>query len=252
VHKVCVIGDSHVGALKLGWPRINDEFSNVAVTWFAATQTLYDGLEIAHEKLLATTHDLIEKFEVTSGGLHAIDPDYDLYLICGLKLAPQHALNVRKEYWSRHSGAIPASVFETEFPDTIERELRKSQSARTLKMLHAISKAPIGLIAIPRPHEFDERAEKSTPDVVQRNRMLADAFETACRRLADASGAIFLPQPAETLSRGNAMVTQPVFAARSSGDPDRGHKNAAYGAIVLRDALSAMVPAIASFRHAVR
>lgn len=251
MHKICVIGDSHVAALRLGWPKIKSEFPDIAFTWFAASHLLYDGLEIANEKLLATTKDLIERFEYTSQGLRAIDADYDLYLICGLKLAPQQAFVARKEYWSGH-GAIPASAFDKEIPLTIAAELHRSTSARTLAMLRKITEAPIALIAIPRPHGLDESADPPLQAAVRRNRMLADAFETACRHIAEENGAIFLPQPAETLTPGNAMYSQSIFAARSLEDPDRGHKNTAYGAIVLRAALRQMLPAIASFRHAAR
>jgi hypothetical protein len=238
--KVCVIGDSHAAALTLGWPSIKSAFPDLAFTWFAANETLYDGLVLADGKLMATTQELIERFEYTSRGLRAIAGDYDLYLLCGLKLAPQQAFVARKEYWSRH-GAIPVAAFKTEIPEAIEAELRNSAAARMLAMLRTIASAPIGAIAIPRPHSFDE-PRALAPAAIRRLRLLADAFETACRRVAEEHGAIFLPQPAETLADDNAMGSKSVFAARPKEDPDRGHKNAAYGAIVLRDALRTMLP----------
>lgn len=252
MHKVCIIGDSHVAALRKGWAGIKSEFPDFVLTYFAAEEAPYEGLVIQDGSLLAANPKLAEMFELTSGGLRVIGPDYDLYILCGLKLTPQHALIVRKEYWSRHKDAIPVEVFETEFATAIEADLRRSQSARTLKMLRATTKAPIALIANPRPHEFDETVKNPPQSAIRSNRMLADAFETACRRIAEESAAVFLPQPGETLSSHNALNTKPVFAARSSDDPDRGHKNAAYGAIVLRDALSVMGPSIGSFRHASR
>jgi hypothetical protein len=245
--KICVIGDSHVAALTLGWRTIKGEFPGTVFAWFAANQTLYDGLVREGGTLVATTPELIERFEYTSQGSRTIAGDCDLYLVCGLRLAPQDAFVARKEYWSRH-GAIPPKAFKTEIPDAIEAGLRQSQAARALAMLRAITQAPIGVIAIPRPHNFEE-PQDATPPIVRRNRLLADAFETACRRIAEAHDAVFLPQPAETLVPHNAMASLSVFAARPKEDPDRGHKNAAYGAIVLADALRAMAPHVASFRH---
>ncbi len=239
--KVCIVGDSHVAALNLGWPQIKADFPGTTITCFAANQTLYDGLVVADGTLLATAPELIERYEYTSRGQRAIAGDYDLYLVCGLKLAPQQAFIARKEYWSRHGGAIPATAFEHEIPDAIASELRGSTAARTLAKLRAITQAPTGVIAIPRPHSFDE-PEPTTRAMVRRSRLLADAFEAACRRVAEEHGAVFLPQPAETLTEDDAMESKVEFAARPKEDPDRGHKNAAYGAIILRHAL-------ASFRH---
>ena len=86
--KICVIGNSHVGCLKLGWDLVRAEFPGVALTFFAARGRMMRGLEVDDGKLVARNAELKSHMAFTSGGVHEILPqDYDGFVMYGLALS---------------------------------------------------------------------------------------------------------------------------------------------------------------------
>ncbi|WP_198036700.1 hypothetical protein [Halomonas sp. GT] len=83
--KICVIGNSHVGALKRAWKSMPDRHSSATITFFASRGKSLEGLVADGGKLIPETEALKKSLEFTSGGKQLIDPDeYDIFLVYGL------------------------------------------------------------------------------------------------------------------------------------------------------------------------
>lgn len=235
---VCLIGDSHLAALKMGWPAIQADFPDVSLRFYAGGAATMLGLEVQDGALVAAAPELRRKFEMTSGGSYKIADVYDLYVLCGLGLSVRLARDVFRK--------IPAQA-DAESLDALTARLR-TELAGTLMMtvlgqLRRITEARTLVVASPHPAEADmgisARLKRRGLDGVA-----GRVFNDACRMMAGDQGAGFLPQPDATLSE-SAIATDSRYARQPSRftvqDPedDLRHMNDKYGAIVLRAALSA-------------
>lgn len=87
--KICVIGNSHVGALKRGWDLIAPQHPKVEITFFAHRGDGMASVKVENGSLVPTTNELNVAISHTSGGLNRITPDdYDIFLIYGLRAKP--------------------------------------------------------------------------------------------------------------------------------------------------------------------
>lgn len=83
--KICVIGNSHIASLKLGWDTLKPAFPGIELTFFGARARALDGLAVRGDALVAGDKELAKALEVTSGGLSRIAAaDYDVFLVYGL------------------------------------------------------------------------------------------------------------------------------------------------------------------------
>lgn len=87
--KLCILGDSHTGALKRAWDRLvePDLKNKFDITFFASRGEGLSGLRLHEKFLIPTSKKLKSNLEFTSNGLSFIDIEkYDLFLIYGLGL----------------------------------------------------------------------------------------------------------------------------------------------------------------------
>jgi hypothetical protein len=248
--QICIIGDSHVAALRSGWHHAAAEFPDLQITFFAGMNRYMGGLERADGALIATTTELRQAFERTSNGLFRIENSYDHFLLCGLGARSNIAIETRKALLAAAGAKYPG---DTEFVGAIRDALEKTQMARVLALLRQITKAPVGIIAAPFAEYEKDAAAINAAQIAKREKLLGD-FNTACRALAEENQAIFLPQPDETRDI-SVLNTKAEFSHRSlkakDQEPDPVHKNAAYGAIALRAALRTMTSENAISEHLV-
>lgn len=236
---VCLIGNSHLGALKLGWPSIVAEFSKMEQDFYASAG---DSLELAvsGNRLEPATHDVRQRLAYTSGKSGDIEANYDAYIVCGLLLSFARAMNAfRKTVSELRASGQTFKVITVTATDSMHESLRPLLFAEVLAKLREITKAPIYVIATPLPAlerhpEFENLGGylKST---------LLPAYHTACERIVHEFNATFLPQPAETTgpleftTRKEFYLLPPENVAAEKAVHT--HMNAAFGAIVLKDAL---------------
>jgi hypothetical protein len=239
--RVCIIGDSHIAALKSGWDLIQNRFASADVTFFGAARPNFADLAVSGGKLMATSRRLQLLFEKISGGLIAITGDFDRYILCGLggNLATVSAF-VRLYAAERHgrgSGVRPLS--DACYQACLRGLLDASMMAVVLGKLRQITGAPTALVSspFPGPREGFEAIYETGDD-----RIIAAQFIAAFEELAKAHGARFVPQARETLS--GPLVTESAFfegAVRLfEGEDDQLHANGRYGAIMLALALEAL------------
>ena len=85
--KICVIGDSHVGALKQGWEKVKHDFPEFSLTFFASRGKLLTHLKVEQGKLQTDRPHIRKHLKQTSGGLDHVDPEsFDVFLVYGLEM----------------------------------------------------------------------------------------------------------------------------------------------------------------------
>jgi hypothetical protein len=130
--RLCIIGDSHVGALKQAIDVLNNSDIFSQVVFFAKGS---DGMRnlVADKntkKLMPGTRSLGRSFELTSQGLNHIDPiDYDCFLVYGLGYQP----------YFKHSPFVSEQLDQVHFEDTFNTKLLGS----VVRKLREVTDKPI-------------------------------------------------------------------------------------------------------------
>ena len=87
--KLCILGNSHTGSLKLGWDMIAHQYPSVEITFFANRQRKMEAFQVEDGILVPDNEALKTAIAYTSGGLTAINMQhYDVCLLYGLDLDP--------------------------------------------------------------------------------------------------------------------------------------------------------------------
>jgi hypothetical protein len=243
--RVCFIGDSHLATLKFGLSSVADDFSNIEATFFASHGKTMRDLALSGNRIVPGNESLASFLERTSNGRIAIDGKFDVYLVHGLEISlAVPLLMIRALKTDPTLPEWPPQDGDDSFRKSLRAALRRSISARIVKMLREITRAPV--LFSPAPVSAAQ-----LPDLRQRlvrrdeNTRLVEMFEDECSALARRMDAIFLPQPLVT--RGDdGVATKPAysqsparFSAALAAVEDKSHMNAEYGAAVLRDFLRA-------------
>jgi hypothetical protein len=86
--RLCVVGNSHAGCLKLAWDELRKSQVDTSLTFFAASPQRLVGLRLDGSTLKPETPALREIFSHTSGGLDVVDLlAYDAILLVGLEVS---------------------------------------------------------------------------------------------------------------------------------------------------------------------
>ena len=242
---VCLIGNSHVANLKLALPSVQPDFPDVRTIFFASDGTTME-LDVVSGRLVARTGYVRERMAMTSGTMGDIEPIYDAYVPCGLTLSSVRAMRT-------YPATMQALRRASRDKDATAQDLAAGMAPQILQSLafdiatklRRLTDAPIFIVATPltayeRHTAMWQRYESK--GVVE---LLAAAFDLACHSAAKDIGAVFVPQPFETVGP-NALTTRPEFYRLSVEETaaeraNHAHMNAAFGAIVLRDVLRRIV-----------
>ncbi|HEX4862361.1 MAG TPA: hypothetical protein VFV07_14085 [Rhizomicrobium sp.] len=223
------MGDSHAAALSRGWRRIQNDFPETEITFFAGDKAEWHNVHAGGNKLVADSPRLREQFNRSAKGLEEIAADFDAYILCSLNLGILMPLGFwasgRYPDWESYRAAVNAFV-------------RHSGAAHILGELRKLTATPVFVAAAPfQPQAFCKWSPGLDEATALRLRAL---FEDECRALAEDHAAIFVPQPEETLAP-NKVTTKMAFAAisRDPSREDTRHCNEEYGAIAMAKILKA-------------
>jgi hypothetical protein len=228
VVSICIIGDSHIGALRLAWNRLVKENDGIEIAFFAAAYDEINGLQPVDGRLVADNDNLRELL-VRTGKQPEIAATYDVYVLCGMHLENRAALRVyrmekqKKKRWPRKRRIRK-----------VIRALRDSAAIRTLTKLRQCTRAPAILIGT--PYQPDGETIVLKRKRAGEGAQIKKIFDKACNMLAAEAGASFLPQPKETIAPGR---TTTLAHLRHSKGGDNTHMNADYGVIVMLQILKA-------------
>ncbi len=251
--RICLIGDSHVAALKLGWDQIRGECPQARLTFFGSAGDTCERIKLKGRSLVPVADLVKENFKRTSGGLESIElKHFDCFVLVALGFGPASALDVAAEFsWcdtrlDQRKRLVSRECFEQAVTDA----LRHSLAVRTgLKIRPAVSK-PVYILAQPgRSLAYMERetfrqAHAAAPAGAWE--LLGGLWTECAAKVAAETGIGVLHQPGDTLR--NHLFTDPRYtdgAVRLKGDlqtkqPElnTAHMNAAYGATTLKTVLS--------------
>jgi len=87
---VCLIGNSHLAVLKLGWPDIQASFADVELDFYAAAGGSV-AVAVSNGCLVPADDATRKRFAITSGKNGDIEPNYSAYVLCGLMLSAMTA-----------------------------------------------------------------------------------------------------------------------------------------------------------------
>lgn len=123
--EICIMGNSHTGALKQAWDMITDDFPTINITFFAQGQDKLKYLIVQNDKLIPNREGFAKALEFISGGKREIDPiEYDVFLLYGL--------NARANFF------ISNNTFSTAVINTAMKDL--TNGSLSLKLLQRLRK----------------------------------------------------------------------------------------------------------------
>lgn len=221
---LCIIGNSHTGALKRAWDKVHTQNPDINITFFAHRAHGLKGLKIKENSLTPDNENLKKALEFTSGGINTILPDnYDYILIYGLGAKPNFSDN---KFFSKEVQVLAAKDLTL---DTLSFEI--------LKKIRSITDKKIFIGHDPLKTTYNIR---HTGKAVQYEK----GIENINNLIYSHFNAELVAQPAETTVNGNA--THPAFSKGSKrlsvGDSaddelhpekDIGHMNDEFGVIWL-------------------
>jgi hypothetical protein len=247
--RLCVLGDSHVAALKTGWDEIPEaQKAHLSVTYFGAQSQLLEGLEVQERSLITHSEHLSNKLAATSNGKTSIDVgDYDLFLIVGLSLNLRRLMTGplsrhRTISYNTRAGNIYL-ISDACLMACANGVLGNSLAFETAEKLKSAGATRIAMIPQPAP----------SPQLLERDRggdlfreflkngdgpEVYRLFRDAILSLSKAHSVEFVEQPLQTrqdgfftkleFSTGSVRLTERFDSPHSN--LDFGHMNGRYGA----------------------
>jgi hypothetical protein len=113
---ICLIGNSHLAVLKLGWPDVQDQFAGMELEFYASAGASLD-LAVSNGCLVPANRPTQKRLAITSGKSGEIAPDFSAYIVCGLTLS---AMTAVRAFTTRL----------TELRDAHQAQLRRTPTSR--------------------------------------------------------------------------------------------------------------------------
>jgi hypothetical protein len=228
--KICVIGNSHLAALKAGWEDIRAEYPHIDVTWFDAKSRQLAGLEVRGGALVPMRDDLREMMQYTSAGKDRIEAGYDCYFVVGCELSFYKLVLL---------------VQESEGIADAEAVSGTSRAAMIAYQLRKITDGPVAVLPVPYSSQLAAEDAYGWTGGEEALVNLDVLYRGTLRDLGREHGFKPLLQPERTIR--NTVFTKVQFRLggdtlqlkKASGRNDGLHMNARFGAMYLLEALDA-------------
>ncbi|MCK7544319.1 hypothetical protein MLC59_09085 [Marinobacter bryozoorum] len=232
---VCVIGNSHVGALKKAWDELACDYPNVNLFFFARGSNSLEYLNVKNGFLVPGNDKVKQAFIYTSGGRESVDPkEYDVFLVYGLGLGGFFVGN--DSFYSR-------SLLQQACID----HLKKTLSLNVFKKLRSITdkKIYVGHSPLPAAHKVDE-SDCNNLDYF-------NGIEVLNSHFYEGLNSMILPQPEKTLCSGRFTCRSYSSGSFTLDVGNKGggelhpevdvkHMNKMFGRLWLVDFLSELLP----------
>ena len=242
---VCMIGNSHVAALKLAWsnrpPEIKD---GTTITFFSAQNRLMSRIERKGAKLVSGSEELAEKLRYTSGGQDSIKlKEYDAFVLVG------SGFGIDIPRLTEECGTIaPAGgeklMSQSMLSATVEAHMEKSMSLQLSRTIREVTDVPIVLVGAPFVSERELLEPPLSGQPWLKDKAFLVPYVEACRaageRVAKRAGFSIVWQAEETYAlpgfTSETFNRNPVrFQMRGPNTPefDAKHGNEDYGVLML-------------------
>ena len=248
--KVCVIGNSHIAALKLGWDLLvaQGQAPDLAPTFFGAPSDGVRHIRAEGGALVPKRDDIAGHFTTMAGKDRIILDDYDLFFLVGLNISVKRILRFYKTHaWVGLKGTEGKVLVHPGFARDFLTE-RYGDTLMGVTLAHLAGRKVVAM-AEPFWAEWIRGGAPETAEYGWDRAILAGdgpALGAMFRQTVAAAlpGARFLPQPEATVAHG--ITTANAFNKDASrlisgegGGTDAAHMNADFGA-ALWPALAAM------------
>jgi hypothetical protein len=248
---ICIIGDSHLAALKLGWDEMRPQYPYFALDMFGSPKDRLWNTEFISGKIIPTNALVKNSFLMTSSRDHIPVADYDAFCVvgCGFDVGRViEKLTLHYLFRSKTQGAhlVSDGCFKTSVVEALEATL----AAKICRMVRQGSRCPIFIF--PQPFRSDMILKVRHPRgrfdqlelLIQRgdDKLIHDLFRDSCSEFSKKTGVAVIHQPDETragniltkrLYNEGAVRLQPGFA-RKHKQWDCTHMNKDYGVAALR------------------
>lgn len=251
--KICIIGDSHVGAMKLGWDEISSEYPDVEIVFFAAArsgmrQLTNDG------SVLSIKKDLPREKVEQLGEYGSIDiEDFDAILCVGMGLLIHPFVKHQREHLlpgQSTSSRTQHYVSEDAYLESWIEIFEKSPLQHVLNVLGNAKASSVFVSFKPLVStDVSKKKDKVAKAYIElgENKKDRDRLWSILHRGIETvlpASATFFPQPEETVL--NELLTKSKYSVRSTrlmapdeehGIDDHKHMNASYGVAYIRNFL---------------
>lgn len=252
MNTLCILGNSHAGAIKLGWDDIAAEYPGWNTVFFGAHFDHWPDARVTDATLTFASADAQAMCRFTSGGLDHVDfRRYSAFAIVALDLQPAHQVRLFGKHRLSGMGAPASHLFSRNcMRETVLASMRNTVAMGLARTVRSASDAPVVMIAAPLPSEsiselpagtFPLQEKIANPELQAE---LQPVWRAAARAVAAENGALFLPQPKETLSdhdcftRHEYALEAVSLEGKTKPKVDMFHMGRRYGAAVTRSLLS--------------
>ncbi|MCD2181236.1 hypothetical protein [Rhizobium sp. GN54] len=250
---ICVIGNSHIGALKLGWERLKGNYDH-QLSFLGVPGAHFRKLAVQDGKVVATTQISQRYFSKTMDTEAIALESYDAIIVvaAGLGLLKTMELTDRwRPYWLLDDGALGASaefdlVSTKVFEELVAAKVRKSFAHKFVSRISQQGAAAVLYMPTPLPSSDAKLRTQYTNPVLglltgAKGRELASVYFDAVEKVMR-SERVMRP-PAHILVDGamtDSRYSRGSVRLDSESDHpehDLQHMNADYGALILEAAL---------------
>lgn len=252
--RLCVVGNSHIGAFKQGWRG----HPTIEATFFGAGGNGLKSAVLEGRTLTVRDEVSLASFVHTSDGHSSIAIDaFDAFVVIGAGLGLASATIFLRE-WTLIDWPVADLRLMSRplLAEAIRSRVLGSVSLQVADMLASLSAAPILIVPEPAPNAIITRTEDwwwSQPAVMAELRGLyADALQTIGSRYAVVLPAAELEvdetftRPEFTRGPGKVARTLIPGVAKIKGDGDLYHMNDRYGAAMWAPVIAALASAESS------
>lgn len=254
--KICLIGNSHLVALRAGWDTIKDDHPDISADFFAIARSGFRNAELDGTTLIPTRPRQRAQMAEFSGADSIDLSAYDAFAFVGFVIGLPRVLR----YLQGHgiAGEIedtPQIVPYAMLQDAWDEQLSTTALPRLTELVRQVSDAPI--VNLVRPmrsalilDEDSTRAAFYSQEVDRDGLPYANTLVDRLMAPHHAAGMVTLAQPHETTVKG--LLTRKRYSDAPErlpdGNPPKGgvevnHMNAAFGADCMVHILDALVPA---------
>ncbi len=242
--KICVLGNSHIAALKGGWETAAPA-KPLSPDFFGALSKGMESLALIDGKLLPSDPEAAAFYcDISGKGTGAIPEDYEAFVLCGMGMFPNPVFNNYASYAtpSTHNTSAEYYVSDACLDDLLWDHIDRSMMMHCARLVRGVTDAPVHLVWQAFWSEalfnIEWRAAQMSPILENNDQDYIHARMRAVEtRLAD-EGFSVLQQPKDTLAQG--VMTKEEFSRGSvlfreglnqpHRDNDVFHMNSDYGA----------------------
>lgn len=206
---ICVVGNSHISALKGGWELIKDEYPSQQIRFFGGLKKSLMGLDNIDGKLGLHNAEDAEFFKKISGTDDFLNPDdYDVFLLAGMGLYANAIIN---NYWNyatpstKNSVSAEYFISDEAYEDMFWQEVNDGMMLHVARTIRKVTKKKIYISWQPflseQLFQIEWRAKLFEPILANDDyAFIYRNMQIISQRLKD-EGFDVLIQPAESITR---------------------------------------------------